>query len=174
MYQTLDEQHVCAALRERVTTNGTRCYASASIFRTKMYLSELCLSSQGALLTRRYSAYTKLAELFWANTGYQHYARGCGMQEISGQFRIWWPPVIESCGEDNVVVQGFEALARIIEDKKHAHDPVVDCIRVSNNMYKAPPHPCYPVAIKKSLQWLFEFRLEERHDGEPRNFIPVL
>lgn len=174
MYQLLDKQQLIAALRERVTTTGTRCYASATIFQDKLKLSELCVASQSALIGRWYSAYTKLAGLAWANTGYQHYSRGAGLQEIGGAYRIWWPPIVEKYGDDNVVVAGFEALARIIEEKKNAHDPVVDCMLVSNHSYKLPPHPCYPIKIKKSLQALFELRLEERHDGEPRNFLPVL
>lgn len=174
MYQILDKEHVLAGLRERVTTSGTRCYASATIFQARIKLSELCVSSQCALQRRKYSAYTKLAELCWAGTGYQHYVRGAALQEVGGLFRIWWPPIVECYGDDKVVVEGIEALARIIEDKKNAHDPVIDCIQVTNHSYKLPPHPCYPAKIKKSLQELFDFRLEEREDGEPRNFLPVL
>lgn len=174
MYQTLDKSHITAALRERVSTNGTRCYASATIIQSKLKLSELSIASQSAVVPRRHAAYTRLADMAWTNTGYQHYTRGAGLQEISGAFRIWWPPIVECYGEDKIVVEGFEALARIIEDKKNAQDPVVDCILVSNHSYKMPPHPCYPSTIKKSLQALFDLRLEERADGEPRNFLPVL
>ena len=174
MYQLLGKEHVFSSLRERVTTTGTRCYASATIFQAKLKLSELSLASQCALQPRKYSAYTKLAELAWAGLGYQHYARGAALQEISGLYRIWWPPIVECYGEDKVVVEGIEALARIIEDKKNAHDPIVDCIQVANHAYRLPPHPCYPVKIEKSFQKLFEVRLEEREDGEPRSFLPVL
>ena len=173
-YQTLGKENVIAALRERMMTMSTRCYASATIFQSKFKLSELCVSSQDAVSTRRYSAYTKLADLFWAKNGCQHYFRGEALQEVCGTFRIWLPPVVETYGDDLVVVAGFEALARIIEEKKNAHDPVVDCLQVHSHAYKLPPHPCYPTKIKKSLQWLLDFRLEEREDGEPRNFMPVL
>lgn len=173
-YQTLGKDNVIAALRERMLTMGTRCYASATIFQSKFKLSELSVSSQSALNTRRYAAYTKLADLFWAKNGCQHYFRGEGLQEVCGAFRIWLPPIIEVSGDDLIVVGGFEALARIIEEKKNAHDPIVEGMQVHSHAYRLPPHPCFPARIKKSLQWLIDFRLEDRDDGEPRDFMPVL
>ena len=118
-YQTLGKENVISALRERMMTMSTRCYASATIFQSKFKLSELCVSSQDAVSTRRYSAYTKLADLFWAKNGCQHYFRGEALQEVCGTFRIWLPPVVETYGDDLVVVAGFEALTRIIEEKKN-------------------------------------------------------
>lgn len=173
-YQTLSRENVVAALRERMMTLSTRCYASASILYQTFKLSELSVASQAALNTRRYAAYTKLADMFWTKNGVQHYFRGEGLQETRGQFRIWLPPIVEKDGDDLIVVEGFDALARAIEEKKNARDPAIPCMLVYSHAYKLPAQPCYPQKIKKSLQWLIDFRLEERPDGEPRDFLPVL